>query len=273
MEYVPKDVNHEVNVTQIHPLKYFAKVGLILAFWGVVFYLVSGIIADQVAQVLPPNLEERIGQSLVTPMAAADTRPDVERQLQQLVQELQDQQNIRLPRVQIHLIDSDMINAGMLPGGQMIVTTGLLDTAESENELAFVLAHELGHHQLRHPIRRLGRSLLWLLALSVLGIGQQTPTDPTATLTLADLQFSRIQEQDSDRLALATVAARYGHVDHALDFFQRLQEKNLDPIHQKLQLEFLATHPFPKNRITGLRRYAKRQSWSLSGPATQLDFD
>ena len=39
------------------------------------------------------------------------------------------------------------------------MTTGLLDKAESENELAFVLSHELGHHQLRHPSRGLGRSL------------------------------------------------------------------------------------------------------------------
>ena len=273
MEYVPKEITEEVNVTPIHPLKYFAKVCLILSSLGLVFYGVSGAISDQVAQVLDPTLEAKIGKILASSVSAQNIRPDDEKKLQQLLDELQDQQNIRQPRAEIHLIESKQVNAGVLPGGQMIMTTGLLDDVKSENELAFVLAHELGHHQLRHPSRRLGRSLLWLVLLSILGIGQQTTpaVNPTAPKEILDLQFSRTQEQASDRFALSMVEARYGHVDHALDFFRRLQDQELDPISENVQIEFLQTHPFPKNRVRDLERYANQQQWSLEGMATNLE--
>ena len=154
----------------------------------------------------------------------------------------------------------------------MVMTTGLLDLADSENELAFVLAHELGHHQLRHPSQGLGRSLLLLMGLSILGLGQQTSPviDPSAPLTLADMQFSRKQEQASDRFALKLVQQRYGHIDHALDFFYRLRDPRFDSIARDLQLEFFTTHPFPETRIEDLEAYARRKGWSLTGDSVPL---
>ncbi|MEM9136792.1 MAG: M48 family metalloprotease [Cyanobacteria bacterium P01_F01_bin.42] len=272
MEYVPKEIKEEVNVTPIHPLKYLAKVIAILGFWALIFYLVSGAIAAQVAQKLDPALEAKIGQTLIAPIVAEDVRPAEEQRLQSLLNELQ--QTVRKPQAEIHIIDSEAVNAGVLPGGQMLITTALLDNAESENELAFVLAHELGHHQLRHPSNRLGRSLLWVTMLSVLGLGQQTSiADPTAPLQLLDLQFSRSQELASDRFALAIVANRYGHVGHSLDFFKRLQAQRRGSVTQTAQLEFLATHPFPKNRIKNLERYARQQRWRLDGNATEIELD
>jgi beta-barrel assembly-enhancing protease len=270
MEYIPKEIQEEVNVTPIHPLGYFLKVALSLALWGIVLYLITGAIADQLTRVLPPKTEASIGQTLVSPLAAVDIRPDTERQLQRLLNELQTQAGSRLPKAQLHLIESEEINAAALPGGQIILTTGLLDQAQSENELAFVLAHELGHHQLRHPLKGLGRSLLWIIVLSVLGLGQEGSSILNQPLTFTDLQFSRVQEQDSDRYALAVINARYGHVNHSLDFFIRLNAKKLDPISQKLQIEFLSTHPFPKTRIKDLERFAEKQNWSLTGSPTDL---
>lgn len=57
-------------------------------------------------------------------------------------------------RYQFHLVDSPAINAFALPGGQIFVTTGILDFVESEAELAAVLGHEVSHVDLRHCIER-----------------------------------------------------------------------------------------------------------------------
>jgi len=57
-------------------------------------------------------------------------------------------------RYQFHLVDSPVINAFALPGGQIFVTTGMLNFAESEAELAAVLGHEVSHVDLRHCIER-----------------------------------------------------------------------------------------------------------------------
>ena len=272
MKYVPKEITEEVNVTPIPPLQYFAKIGLILSFWGILLYLISGAIADQAAQMLDPKLEAGIGKSLVAPLAVSDIQPKNEQHLQALLEELQTLNTTRLPPAQIHIIESEAINAGVLPGGQMIITTALLNDVQSENELTFILAHELGHHQLRHPSRRLGRSLLWLIVLSFLGLGNQTPSvaDPTALSTIADLQFSRTQEQQADRFALELIVKKYGHIEHSLDLFQRLEKRNLEQDRPQLQVEFLETHPFPHNRIIELKNYAKQRNWKLEGTAKSV---
>lgn len=80
----------------------------------------------------------------------------------------------------------------------------------------------------------------------------------------------KVQEQDSDQFALRAIHPRYGPINHALDFFQRLKQNNLAPIGRKLQLEFLVTHPFPTTRIKDLQHYARQQHWSLAGAATDL---
>ena len=272
MKYVPKELTKEVNVTPIHPLKYLAKVGLAVLFWGILLYFLSGAIADQLVKVLPPSLEANIGRSLISPFAVSEFQPDQEQRLQTLLTDLQGFESIRPPTPNIHLIESETINAGVFPGGQMILTSALLDAIESENELAFVLAHELGHHQLRHPSRRLGRSVLWLIVLSFLGMGQQTQTipHPTGPVTVIDLQFNRTQETQADQFALKLIENKYGHIAHALDFFQRLEDLNRDRNSQYVSIEFLATHPSPRNRISNLRRYAKRQNWKKDGPKTNF---
>ncbi len=62
-------------------------------------------------------------------------------------------------------------------GSYLFVTNGLLAAVESENELAFVLAHELGHFHHRDPLQALGRSLVLITLSSLLGLGQE-PSEP-----------------------------------------------------------------------------------------------
>ena len=104
-------------------------------------------------------------------------------------------------------------------------------------------------------------------------MGQQSATviDPSAPLAFADVQFSRNQEQDSDKFALELVHQRYGHVAHALDFFRRLQDENFDPISaQNYSLSFLQLIRFRQPRIQDLENYAKRKGWALDGEPQPL---
>ena len=267
MEYIPQEIPENINVTPIHPLKYFAKVGMMILLGLTVLYLLSGLIAAQLTRVIDPNVEAAIGESLVLSLTTEPIRPQQTQYLQTLLDELQEISQTRQPKAQIHILDRPEINAGALPGGQMIMTTALIDAAQSENELAFVLGHELGHHQFRHPSQGLGRSLLWMTTLSLLGLGQSS-IDPSAPLALANVQFNRAQEVVSDEFALDLIQRRYGHVDHSLDFFRRLQQQNFDALAP--QLEFFSTHPFPATRIEDLEDYAKRQGWRLDGELTPI---
>ena len=100
MEFIPKEITKEVNVTPIHPFKYFAKVGVIILFWLIIFYFVSALVADQLAQVLDPKIEATIGKSIIAPIVLAEVRPKQEAQVQELLDQIQEQANIRLPKAE-----------------------------------------------------------------------------------------------------------------------------------------------------------------------------
>ena len=85
------------------------------------------------------------------------------------------------------------------------MTTALLEEAESENELAFVLAHELGDHVAKDPLKGLERSLVFLTVASALGMGTGNADVVTLTGSLTNLHYSRQQETAADLYALEAI--------------------------------------------------------------------
>lgn len=276
MKYTPKEISEEVNVTPTHPLVNFGYlVGTVLVSI-VVIYALMGMAVDFVVPRLSRDTEIKIGNALL-PVALAqfgdeeltdDTRVDyIESVLQPLVgEDLQD-----LP-LTVHLMEADMANAAIIAGGHVFVTTGLLEEGKSENELGFILGHELGHLANRDALRGLGRSLFLLLGSLTLGIGtssgsQSSPLLST-TLDLQSLHYSRKQEHAADRYGLTTTIAHYGHGGYALDFFKR--NSVADPNFLGEYAEYALTHPLSTNRITSLEDLAAQRNWPLTGPLKPL---
>jgi Zn-dependent protease with chaperone function len=122
---------------------------------------------------------------------------------------------------EIAIWDESEANAVALPGGVIAVTRGLLDSVESENELAFVLGHELGHFHNRDHLRGLGRGAVFSLLLVVVGLGGGGSAVQLASLAgqLAQREADRDREIEADHFGLALLAAEYGHVSGAEIFF------------------------------------------------------
>ncbi|MEM9215698.1 MAG: M48 family metallopeptidase [Cyanobacteria bacterium P01_F01_bin.150] len=272
MKYTPKEITEEVNVTPTHPLVNFGYlVGTVIVSL-ILLYALMGLAVDLVVPRLSRETEIKIGNALL-PIALAqfgddelsdDTRVDyIESVIQPLVgDDLQD-----LP-LTIHLMDTDIANAAIIAGGHVFVTTGLLEESESENELGFILGHELGHLASRDALRGLGRSLFILLGSLALGgasSGGQTSPLLSTTLDLQSLHYSRSQENAADRYGLTTTVQQYGHAGYALDFFQRNSE-----IEPDFLPEYVLTHPLSKNRIEDLETFATSQNWALVGPLKPL---
>ncbi|MEL7310766.1 MAG: M48 family metallopeptidase [Pseudomonadota bacterium] len=166
-------------------------------------------------------------------------------------------------------------NAMALPGGLIIVTSGLLDAMEAENALAFVLGHELGHFKNRDHIRQLGRIAalgLFLSAMNTSG-GSGAVGYNVSDLTLRG--FSRDQEHEADRFGLELVYREYGHLGDALQFFAELDEQSDDGIQWD---SYLGTHPSPGDRIGELSQLAETSGWPLAGaslpwPPNELEPD
>lgn len=274
MKYVPREIVDEVNVTPVHPLVNFGYLIGTVVVAAAAIYAGLGVVGAQLATRMGSQAEDKVGEvifeNVFSNMPLTTEGKEFE-YLETLTESLKSPALEQRPELKLHILDEPLPNAMVSAGGYIYVTQGLLDSAKSENELAFVLAHELGHYEHRDNLRSLGRSIVFLSLNSTLAAsGIQLPAFLMGSLGLADLHYSREQEQKADVYALEMMHERYGHVDHALDFFKRLNEEELDLGVANQFLEWQSTHPLTDSRIEHLEDLASRQGWALEGEPTAL---
>lgn len=156
------------------------------------------------------------------------------------------------------LINSAEVNAFALPGGFMYLNRGLIEAAETEAELAGVMAHEIAHVALRHGTNQASKAYLAQAGFGILGglLGNSTAGDIVGAvggfgLNTLFLKFSRSAEKKADILA-AQILARAGYDPNSMvDFFEKLQARaGRDP--SKFE-QFFSSHPTPDNRAARVR--------------------
>jgi len=260
-----------INITKTHPLKeFFLLSGGILFLIAVVVLALSSL-ADTLTQHIPFEVERSLVRTVNINTPADDTGivPDY---LQSLADDLS--QRMNLPedmKVVVSVINSDTVNAFATLGGNIVFFTGLLDIIPNENTLAMVMAHEIAHIKLRHPLRALGRGVVVGVAVATLaGI---TGNDIVAKLVgdthlLTALNFSRDQENAADKLAVAALVKHYGHANGSTQLFELLNQQQGKP-NGKIP-EFFTTHPLNQNRITTVQQYALQNNWFTTGDLHEI---
>ncbi len=222
-------------------------VGLFIGGW----LLLTRLAPTLVAASLPPASEELLGQLAVAQLlageetiAAGPATVAVQTITDRLVAAIPDNPGYAF---EVQLISSDQVNAVAFPGGQIVVYSGLLAAAGSAEEVAGVLAHEIGHvlHRdgLRQLISRLGGAAVVRLALGggdLAGLVAQLGE-------LDQLAYSRGQEQAADSAGLQLLAAAGLPPRSLPDFFRRLQQREAAGLPG-----FLSTHPDTAARIAAL---------------------
>ena len=150
---------------------------------------------------IPQSVEQSLGQLFLGNYAVEDS-PET-RYLQGILDRLVEHESSQTLDYQLHVEKSLMVNAMALPGGHIVIYRGLLDRVESENELAMILGHELGHFAERHHLKGLGRGLV-LLVLSATLLGDQSGITQFLQDSLATVEsgFSQRQEQQVDEFGL-----------------------------------------------------------------------
>lgn len=229
---------------------------------GMVFVLLP-VLADRLAPLIPPEREAAFGRAVVEQVAGifGVEDPDApfceaepgQAALDAMVARLLAGAEVPLPydRLTVRVADGDMVNAFAAPGGQVILFRGLLEAAESPDEIAGVLAHEIGHVAARDPTRLALRAagttgLLGLLfgdftgGVVLLGLGNQ----------LVQASYTREAEAAADRYALAMLRGAGISGDGLADFFTRLggEAGELPGL-----IELLQTHPDLADRAARAR--------------------
>ena len=264
MKFTPRRTETNVNVSKTHPLKEFAILagGLLALVIGV--YLVLGLAVDLIVPRLSMDLEKKLAGAFVGRLAETDEVAETTRTVQAIVDQLQERCAPLPYTITVHVQPAEAINAAALPGGHMVVFTGLLEKMQSENELVFVLAHELGHFAHRDHLRGLGRALVLLTASTVLlGADNSINGMIGQGMMLTELSFSRKQETQADEFAIEALACHYGHVAGATDFFDRIPEEH-DPGRFG---HYFASHPENRRRIDHLKEMTAERGY----PAGKLN--
>lgn len=160
---------------------------------------------------------------------------------------------------EFHLVDNKEVNAWCMPGGKVVVYTGLLPISQDEAGLAVVMGHEIAHAVAMHGNERMSQGLLQQLG----GIGLQVAlaNKPAETQNLflnaygigttvgAILPFSRKQELEADRFGLIFAAMAGYNPQVAIAFWQRMAAAG-----GQKPPEFLSTHPSDETRIERMKQ-------------------
>ena len=259
MQFRPRPLEGNVNVATTHPLLELAWLAGGLAGLLLAAYLLLGLAVDWVVPRIPYALEKTLGDRFPTKQAGTvDPRTE---DLQALLDRVAAAAPRRLGPVGLQIVDTAAVNAAALPGGRVLVFSGLLEQAGSENEVAMVLAHELGHVVHRDPLRALGRGLvLAFLASSLVGEERSVEAFVGGSLTVGHLRYSRRQEQAADRFAVETLVELYGHAGAAAAFFRRQQAAGRDGVLP----EALSTHPEGRARVAAIESLIQQRGYPVA---------
>lgn len=166
---------------------------------------------------------------------------------------------------QWYVAEDASINAFAVPGGYVVVNTGLIKAADSAEEVAGVLAHEVQHIERRHTLKNLLHSL-GFRALSAMVLGDFSGALGDAAIKLSELKFGRDLESEADKLGLNALKKAGIAPQGMVSFFGKLskQENSMAPP------ELLSSHPASESRMQTLQRMVQEQGpW----PSTPLPYD
>ncbi|MFN3406364.1 MAG: M48 family metalloprotease [Caldimicrobium sp.] len=164
------------------------------------------------------------------------------------------------------VIKDKTFNAFSVPGGFIFINTGIFNYAESEDEFAAVLAHEISHNLARHVAKRLETikrmqiaTTAATLAAILLGGGQAGQIVGVTGTALAQtklLSYSRADEEEADRMGFEIYTKAGFNPKAMVNIFERLAKESRFAI--ELNFRYLLTHPLPQERVTYLLNLAEK---------------
>jgi predicted Zn-dependent protease len=236
-----------------------AVIGTMLAIFLLVAFISFPLFSGLVAPLVPERVVDAVGAEMVKDTASKGSfcvEPEGKAALERLVGRLAANADER--QFKIYVSDQEVVNAFAAPGGHIVLYQPILAQASSAEELAGVLAHEMGHVVEDHPTQAL---------VEAVGYGifnAMTPGDPETQQVAKALltnHYSRSHELEADRHGVALLNAAGIDSRGLFSFFERMKESG-DDIPGALQ--YLSTHPSGDTRRSNLEDVASEGEPALS---------
>ncbi len=161
---------------------------------------------------------------------------------------------------EFNLIEDKSLNAWCMPGGKVVVYTGLLPVTQTEAGLAVVMGHEIAHAVAKHGAERMTQGLIVEMGGMVLSKALQKNAEKTKNLFMRSygigtevgvlLPYSRVHEKEADHLGLIFMAMAGYNPNEAVSFWERMTASKEGPAPP----EILSTHPADATRIRNIKK-------------------
>lgn len=159
---------------------------------------------------------------------------------------------------EFNLVDNKAKNAFCLPGGKVVVYTGILEVAKNDSQLATVMSHEIAHALARHGAERVSSGIVanGVQLVGNIVLGSQAP-HLTQTFNIAYglgaqygvlLPYGRLQESEADEIGIHLMHQAGYDVNEALKFWENMSAG------KKESIEFFSTHPNSSTRIENIKK-------------------
>lgn len=239
---------------------------IVAAFSSIYFFLIPGT-AGFLAGVIPTAWEEKLGEAVLTEFIKdmPECNAAMNKPMNEILSQLDKAAQPHPYKFRIHVVENGAVNAFALPGGHLVIFSGLLDITERPEEVAGVLAHEMEHVLMRHTTKGIFQELSTKMLFSV--VTGDIYGAANAVNTLGSLRFSRLNEEEADLKGQGLLMKANINPAGMLDFFARMND--LDGEMPK-RLTYLSTHPVPDDRIAYLYKNIKSPH---TGPVLLPDVD
>ena len=159
---------------------------------------------------------------------------------------------------EFNLVEDEAVNAFCLPGGKVVVYTGILKMAKNDDQLATVISHEIAHALARHGAEKMSASMVQqgLLVVGNIALGTTAPqyqglfnqTYGLGSQVGVMLPYGRMQESEADEIGIYLMAQAGYNVNEALKFWENMSAGKKDGN------DFFSTHPSSTNRINDIQK-------------------
>ncbi|MCX7699135.1 MAG: M48 family metallopeptidase [Candidatus Goldbacteria bacterium] len=259
MKYIPKLPDGDVNAPTTNLLKDFIYFLVILVLIIIFIYISLGFLVDITAEKISPELEEKLAYNYMI-MFKEKPITTKEKKLQNFLNDLVSYTDFKNRKFTVRILENKQVNALALPGGNIIVLSGLLKTVKTENQLAYVLYHELGHYAHRDHLRGLGRGLVLSLITTVL-FGSDTFLNKTLSSSISSIQlkYTRNQEIKADLYAIDLLYKKYKNVAGATDLLTVFGKNEATT----KAFSLFTTHPHYSDRIKAINNYIDKKNYKV----------
>ncbi len=160
---------------------------------------------------------------------------------------------------EFNVVNEPVANAWCMPGGKVVVYTGLLPITQSETGLAVVMGHEISHAIASHGNERMSAAMMQELGMTALDVALANKKEQTRSIFMnavgmgtqlgVILPFGRKQESEADRMGLIFMALAGYDPTEAINFWRRMAAQS----NGQKPPEFLSTHPSDETRINDIQ--------------------